>query len=982
MLGLNLPTDVAWERVAHSEDMDDEVVCDFQLPPKWQSSIALYKYEPEEEYQVYPGRKLTYLKLTINLTGYQPKENEIEGILDTWGGLNTSSKSESSIEHLLREYRPCTGALIQATVGAKSEWSPIVESVKEKGYIVYFIEGDPLKPITAHETYQSQNRLLQSLRGSTDDQVPREVEVGEEHERVVLNDSIRVDDGTATVRFQLRDCPDPLTLSLVCYELDAESGTVEGADVFDVVTDRFEWESGRREFELTVDLPEAATETRELAAAEKPYIMDFQPKQRRMYDLVSETGERLSRTLDTVNVRKASGNAQQSEVLDVDKGGSWGANVNVPTGATSAGLGYTESTQGEWGTKSMNQNDWGRIETTDYSTEQRQNYSHTTQLSQAHHLLDSYHVGTNRALFFVLPRPYVKEPPTGFVRGPRPIDGIQEFFLVVNQPEELEELCMSVRLDTAHFEERKEYRRGESSHVIEIPQFTVPIPPEEEQFRTNRTVRVQKNFWDLISEAELIVAAGLLGYAGIAAAGALIAYFRINPNINLDYRVYERVENRPPLTWGPQEGYPGYVINTGDKNGYVIEGFKGEGNPTVSPSADGRSITISCSAKSTAQYYESVANVDEAIWNALQYFFGENKKKNFPQMRASSTGEGYLRVRANLISKTKDELIGRRRELLITTRGLCVCHPGEETVVQPAVPTDSIDITHLREGEAATDSSVPAREVTKTLEEANSDGMTFTEANLIGGEFTREAMARSTARRTSLPTSLLESEYYSAKLLDELTRTPTGRAFLTEPPSETPSRLTDSLAQSLDISPRAISRGMLIAMPSSILADLSNLDQRLINQQKFELLGATVGSEIRREPAVRPESTPPREVEQLTDIGPKRADRLWENDIKTLRDLSVASQEDIASVLEVSETTVDELIAEARTLLEQRRALRERIDGIGTVYAARLHQVGINSLEELADSDPEAIAAIAGVGMTRAKWWIDQAHEVQEDADE
>src|SRR6516225_6724360 len=54
---------------------------------------------------------------------------------------------------------------------------------------------------------------------------------------------------------------------------------------------------------------------------------------------------------------------------------------------------------------------------------------------QLRHLLDSYHLGTNRVVFFIQPRPNVLQQPSGIVGdSPRPIEGIQEFFLIVNQP--------------------------------------------------------------------------------------------------------------------------------------------------------------------------------------------------------------------------------------------------------------------------------------------------------------------------------------------------------------------------------------------------------------------------------------------------------------------------------------------------------------------------------------------------------------------
>lgn len=47
---LNLPTDIPWKRICVTEDMVDRVVCDNGLPPKWHSSIAVFKYVPPNDF--------------------------------------------------------------------------------------------------------------------------------------------------------------------------------------------------------------------------------------------------------------------------------------------------------------------------------------------------------------------------------------------------------------------------------------------------------------------------------------------------------------------------------------------------------------------------------------------------------------------------------------------------------------------------------------------------------------------------------------------------------------------------------------------------------------------------------------------------------------------------------------------------------------------------------------------------------------------
>ena len=87
---LNLPTDIPWERICVTEDMIDQVVCDNRLPAKWQTSMAVFKYKPEDEYQLFPKYDITYLKVTATITGYQPLDKEIQGNID-WDGVDAST---------------------------------------------------------------------------------------------------------------------------------------------------------------------------------------------------------------------------------------------------------------------------------------------------------------------------------------------------------------------------------------------------------------------------------------------------------------------------------------------------------------------------------------------------------------------------------------------------------------------------------------------------------------------------------------------------------------------------------------------------------------------------------------------------------------------------------------------------------------------------------------------------------------------------
>ena len=50
-----------------------------------------------------------------------------------------------------------------------------------------------------------------------------------------------------------------------------------------------------------------------------------------------------------------------------------------------------------------------------------------------------------------------------------------------------------------------------------------------------------------------------------------------------------------------------------------------------------------------------------------------------------------------------------------------------------------------------------------------------------------------------------------------------------------------------------------------------------------------------------------------------------------------------------------------------------QIAGIGSTYAQRLHEGGIETVADLAASDPETVAEAADVGVSRAEDWIEQA---------
>lgn len=300
----SLPVDIPWRRIAFSEDMMDPVACDRKLPPRWQSSLAVFEYQPPPDLQREDGSIVSYLKVACTITGYQAKGREIQ--MREWIGRSGLGKSDMTnrLLDLAGSYFPCNGAILEVVVAP-------------------------------HE-----------------------------------------DD----TRFNLESYP---------------------------------------------------------------YFADFDPKKREMYEVVTDTGETMSRSLEDVNVRRGQTTLQSHEVRDT-------TTLSASLSAEYMGVKASGTATNEARTTDLNQQGTENVRTSDAAREARETFSHTTQLSQMYHQLDSYHLGTNRAAFFILPRPHVVQSPMTFVPGPREIEGVQEFMLVVVRPKEMEEFCVEAYLETAH----------------------------------------------------------------------------------------------------------------------------------------------------------------------------------------------------------------------------------------------------------------------------------------------------------------------------------------------------------------------------------------------------------------------------------------------------------------------------------------------------------------------------------------------------
>lgn len=173
-----------------------------------------------------------------------------------------------------------------------------------------------------------------------------------------------------------------------------------------------------------------------VADADYPYIVDFEPKRRELYEMVTATNEVLSGSSQNTNIRKGTTSTHSG---DVTAQTSWKVPFVGETGVT-ARYGYSR--------ESVN------IETTDASTERRETAGRSTQLAQMYQLFSGYHVGTNRAVFVVFPRPHIvsesSQIENSLINGERRLEGTQDLFLIVQIPKSIPGVCVRVLLDLSH----------------------------------------------------------------------------------------------------------------------------------------------------------------------------------------------------------------------------------------------------------------------------------------------------------------------------------------------------------------------------------------------------------------------------------------------------------------------------------------------------------------------------------------------------
>jgi hypothetical protein len=655
---LGLPIDIPWKRICVTEDMVDRVVCDKVLPPKWHSSIVVFKYRPADEFQLYPDYDITYLKVTCTITGYQPIEDEIQGQID-WNGIDVTTLE--GVTELLSSYSPCTGAILQIVVGPSRQ----------------------------------------------------------------------------------RD---------------------------DVPLDRY------------------------------PFFMDFEPKKRELYEMATDTNERQSRSIESLSLGKSSGTTKSLEVLDVDMGGSTGFGMQAQYAGTGGGFNFSSSNQGQWGTKSMNTEDSQTTRNAELGTERRETQSFTTQLSQMYHLLDSYHVGTNRAIFFMQPRPHVLEEATGFVRGPRKVEGIQEFFLIVAAPKAHPDYCVSARLDTGHLVETDVLDYETRSEYTDLASASAHVPTKNDMpAGTTTREACFIGCWDVT------------------------------------YHCY-RTHDVDDVIYGAPTGF--------EITSYVdlVNQHDAHGSTGVTLSPDHKVLTVH-------------AEADGHIC-----FEGDEVCFTCDDDIEKWSGWARRQVQVQLRSTERIKKVDTRSSLLITTRGLCCC---PDVPVRPTTGVYVVDLprdlavipvtgrtptgpplsTHAPDQPTITLAYGIAKPAASGCSCGGENPSRVTaypairRANAIS-EVIRQELTKRVASEDLRPwhSSILETDLFVRQLEGVISRSRYGRELLTKP-MEYPRALAKVLATRLKRKPEELSRRDILRFQADDLARASGVEIGEIRRLKLATLG-------------------------------------------------------------------------------------------------------------------------------------------------
>ncbi len=488
---LNLPINIPWKQIAVSPDMMDRNFCKDKdkniplYPYVWRSSLAISVYEPRPEdlpEDLCAG--LTYLKITSTITGYQPSGDETEEattILDSFPDEPTEDE-KAAIERITDDYFACYGVLLNVAVFPlilKKELKKTIvkftrelatpDSLLDNPYEIDGVEFEaddqPNNRVTAMNIGNNTEWVLDLFQKMIVTFIPSDLEVVKVETRVVHSSPGGVK------MFAFKD-GEPVGTNAAGLQQDVEHNLsihAEEKGIDQVVFNAPENRASLIEFTYYV-AEEVAIPHEQIDLEKYPHIIDFEPKTRDLYQAATESGEILTGSSSGVKTDKSFTHTESTE-----NSSSFGVTGGIGGDITKkTGLGISGETKRAH--KDTDQDTWSV--STDASRERRETQGTTTQLSQMYNLLTGYHAGTNRAAFLMLARPHTLQPTEyrTFVQGLRHIEGMQEFFLVVAHPKQLDGLCIDAFLETGHFPEDTAIERPPEEYEEYYLDYLVTVP--------------------------------------------------------------------------------------------------------------------------------------------------------------------------------------------------------------------------------------------------------------------------------------------------------------------------------------------------------------------------------------------------------------------------------------------------------------------------------------------------------------------------
>ncbi len=130
---MNLPINIPWKLIAASPDMLDTRYCNKKFPFAWRSSLSISAYQPklEDLPEEMCGDRITYLKISCSITGYQPSEEETRLANEIYRGkAEFPDIPTEQVERVLGEYFACYGVLLNVAVFPKQEYEQTLEQYK------------------------------------------------------------------------------------------------------------------------------------------------------------------------------------------------------------------------------------------------------------------------------------------------------------------------------------------------------------------------------------------------------------------------------------------------------------------------------------------------------------------------------------------------------------------------------------------------------------------------------------------------------------------------------------------------------------------------------------------------------------------------------------------------------------------------------------------------------------------------------------